>query len=125
MSDNLEPTISPIKKQVFLITFTFKRENAYAIQLLFVLILSYICPNLVLYRACFDTNASGFLARECPHLWVSLATGGAMKASVLLSGIHKHMPALFSELVSAFCANDFAFVMCFQANGAQVGARCV
>ena len=81
-------------------------------------------PILVLYCGCFDSNASGFLARECPHLWVTLATGGAMKTSILLSGIHKHMPALFSELVTAFCANDFALVMCFQANGTQVGARC-
>ena len=125
MSDNLAPIISPIKKQGFLITFTFKRENKYAIQLLFVLNSSYIRPNLVLYCGCFDSNASGFLARECPYCRISLATGRAMKASVLLSGIHKHMPALFSELVSAFCANDFALVMCFQANGTQVGARCV
>ena len=48
MSDNLAPTISPIKKQGFLITFTFKRGNKYAIQLRLVLIWSYICPLFVL-----------------------------------------------------------------------------
>ncbi len=51
MSDNLAPIISPIKKQVFLITFTFKRENKYAIQLLFVLIWFYICLLFVLYSS--------------------------------------------------------------------------
>ena len=51
MSDNLAPIISPIKKQGFLITFTFKRENKYAIQLLFVLYLSYIRLIFVLYSS--------------------------------------------------------------------------
>lgn len=53
MSDNLAPTISPIKKQGFLITFTFKRENKYAIQLLFVLYLSYIYLIFVLIWSYF------------------------------------------------------------------------